>query len=165
MRKTSGISMMLLIFLSLCLIVFSLLSLSSAVADQKLSRKLSDRTTEYYQADSLARQALMNLDQYLSGILKEAEASSDPGKTFMQSLSSLENYSPEIDSVSAFSLSEDNLLSFQTEINEKQILLSTVQLHYPENDEDVCWEIVCWQVININDWTADTSMDLFRMET
>ena len=46
----SGTASILLIFIILCLVSFSLLSVSSANADMKLSRKLADRSTSYYGA-------------------------------------------------------------------------------------------------------------------
>ena len=70
MKRTSGISLMLLIFLSLCLIVFSLLSLSGATADETLSKKAADRTTEYYHASSSANALIADIDHQLAHYLK-----------------------------------------------------------------------------------------------
>lgn len=78
MRKTTGISLMLLIFLSLCLMIFSLLSLSGAAADEKLSRKAANRTTEYYAAVSTANKMLAEIDELLASCLKESEAADRP---------------------------------------------------------------------------------------
>ena len=70
MRKTSGVSLILLIFLSLCLIVFSLLSLSGAVADETLSSQAADRTTEYYAAVSSSNALLAQIDEQLAEYLR-----------------------------------------------------------------------------------------------
>ena len=40
MRRTSGLSLLILIFVSLCLITFSLLSVSESRADQALGEKI-----------------------------------------------------------------------------------------------------------------------------
>ena len=45
-----GTSSILLIFMTLCLICFATLSLANANADYRLSKKLADHTSAYYQA-------------------------------------------------------------------------------------------------------------------
>lgn len=77
MRRTSGISLMLLIFLSLSLIIFSLLSLSGAVADRTLSTQAADRTTEYYAAVTEANNLISQIDAELAKCLREAEAQTE----------------------------------------------------------------------------------------
>ena len=67
MRKTSGLSLLLLIFLSLCLVTFSLLSVSESSADRKLSEKAAQHTTDYYHALSEANEILAKIDDVLSG--------------------------------------------------------------------------------------------------
>lgn len=83
MRKTSGLSLLLLIFLSLCLITFSLLSVSEASADRNLSRKSADRTTEYYAAVTAANERLADIDALLAEYLRQAEAAENPSKTYL----------------------------------------------------------------------------------
>lgn len=83
MRKTSGLSLLLLIFLSLCLITFSLLSVSESSADRKLSTKAADRTIEYYVANTNANERLAEIDAQLASYLREAETSADPAGTYL----------------------------------------------------------------------------------
>lgn len=45
-----GISLLILIFMTLALLIFSVLSLENAVADRRLSQKAADHTTAYYAA-------------------------------------------------------------------------------------------------------------------
>lgn len=45
-----GISLLILIFMTLALLTFSVLSLENAVADRRLSQKAADHTTAYYDA-------------------------------------------------------------------------------------------------------------------
>ena len=49
-----GTSCILLIFLSLCLLTFAVLSLASARADLRLSKKIADRTVSYYEGEAAA---------------------------------------------------------------------------------------------------------------
>lgn len=56
-----GTSLLLLVLMALCLLVFSALSLSSAIRDYEYSKKLAMKTKAYYEADSKANQELKNL--------------------------------------------------------------------------------------------------------
>ena len=99
-----GISLLLLIFLTLCLITFSLLSLSGASADENLSRRAADRTLSYYEADSSANDILARTNEYLAKYLKEAEEDSDPEARYLELCADL----PSADSVYTL---EDSILS------------------------------------------------------
>lgn len=51
-----GTASLLAAFLTLCLVAFAMLSLSSAKTDYEFSKKLAQRTTSYYAERSLAEQ-------------------------------------------------------------------------------------------------------------
>lgn len=102
MRKTSGISLLLLIFLSLCLIIFSLLSLSESTADLNLNRKSADRTTEYYAAVTRANEILAQIDEQLLTFLRESADTEYPEETYLERCRELVSSDPEIQ----FSISE-----------------------------------------------------------
>ena len=53
-----GSSLLLVIFLVLCLVTFATLSLSSARSDESFSRRMADRKTEYYEAAGKAEDLL-----------------------------------------------------------------------------------------------------------
>lgn len=56
-----GASSILVIFIIVCLVTFSVLSLVSATADYRLSKKVADRNTAYYEATSRAQVKLRDL--------------------------------------------------------------------------------------------------------
>ena len=64
-----GASSILMIFTVLCLTVFSVLTFSTARADQRLTEKALDGTREYYAADRQAEETLARID----GILEKAK--------------------------------------------------------------------------------------------
>ncbi len=190
MRKTSGVSLMLLIFLSLCLIVFSLLSLSGAVADETLSSQAADRTTEYYAAVTSANALLAQIDEQLAAYLREADAENNSGnveKTDTENNSGdikktdTENNSDDVKKADTarqeaaylqlcsqisrdipdVSL-EDGALAFSVGIDDDQILRVRLDIAYPSSDDDPLYRIHTWKVVNTNDWNADNSMHLFR---
>ena len=60
-----GTSFMLLIFVILCMVTFSVLSLSSSMKDYELSKKSAKRTSEYYNACNMAEEKLEQIDEQI----------------------------------------------------------------------------------------------------
>lgn len=190
MRKTTGLSLLLLIFLSLCLITFSLLSFSGATADEKLSQKAADHTTEYYQMVSRANEILNFIDAQMKLFLADVTAT-DHGAS-ADNLESNQNsiFEPEqlwfeiceaihTDSVFADTLSTNftdlsfvfaekdgiPVLFFEVSTIETsdQVLQVTLEFSRPEKETDPLYHITCWQIVNTSDWTPDQSQNLMRM--
>ncbi len=161
MRKTSGLSLMLLIFLSLCLMTFSLLSLSGATADERLSRKSADRTTEYYAAETAANGLVANIDAQLAGYLREAVSASAPADTWISLCAGLPELMPEL----VWSEAPEPTLSFSVAVSDGQILAVTLAVPYPDEADDPLYDIVTWQVINTQEWTLGNLQDLYRTGT
>lgn len=157
MRKTSGLSLLLLIFLSLCLITFSLLSFSEASADYRLSTQSVRRTTAYYAAVTTANQQLAQLDEQLASFLKEAEFSQTPAETYSRLCSTISGLYPEViwDTPSS--------LSFSVSITETQVLDVCLSVPYPEAETDTLYQITEWRIVNTKDWNPDTSQNLLRL--
>ena len=68
---TTGTSTLLLIFVSLCLLTFAVLSFLSARADQNLSRKTAERTSAYYETCNQAEDRLGETDRMLEKLWQE----------------------------------------------------------------------------------------------
>lgn len=138
MRKTTGISLILLIFLSLCLLTFSLLSLSGALADERLSQKAADRTKEYYAAVSAA-------NEKLAEIVRTADS----------------------DFISSSSDTTDQCtLSFDVDVNETQqlhVVVVAADSDAASASLNPLYEVVEWKIVNTKEWNADQSQKLFRI--
>src|SRR5699024_12402475 len=63
---STGTPSIVLIFVLLCLLTFSVLSVVSARADLNLSTKSADRTTEYYEAENEANDILLTVRNSLA---------------------------------------------------------------------------------------------------
>lgn len=63
-----GTSSILFIFVVLCLVSFATLSLSSAVSDYKMSKKVADNTTAYYEACNIAEEELADMQESLQSL-------------------------------------------------------------------------------------------------
>lgn len=118
MRKTSGLSLLLLIFLSLCLVTFSLLSVSESSADRKLSEKAAQHTTDYYHALSEANEILAKIDDVLSGYVKDAASSDTPAKTYLEACASITDLLPDVSWKRTDP--DTGTISFQTTITDRQ---------------------------------------------
>jgi hypothetical protein len=181
MRKTTGISLMLLIFLSLFLMTFALLSLTDSTADLRLSNQAADRTTEYYAAETAANLTLAQIDLWLA----EAYQSADSVSNYAELSSSLADSHTASDSRtweemslvwsdsaknidSSTDLEDTGLvgtLSWEMAVNENQILSCTLGICYPSSDEDSFYQILSWETVNTREWKADTSQNLFRQNS
>ncbi|MCD7954548.1 MAG: hypothetical protein LUG93_02075 [Lachnospiraceae bacterium] len=188
MKRTAGISLMLLIFLSLCLITFSLLSLSGANADEKLSQNSADRTTEYYAAVTEANEILSEVDARLADAFLEAQGSEDPEQTYFEACAEItisgvdlewtmnENSADEnvIDSGSdssdeaaenenAESIEEISYtLSYNVEMSDDQHLHMELSVTWPTSGSDTLYRVISQQVVSTQDWSADTSQNLYQ---
>ena len=129
---TAGTSTLLLIFLSLCLLTFAVLSLLSARADRNLSRKTADRTTAYYEACNQAENRIGGIDGILEKIWKNTEGE--------------EMYFQE--------------LSFSVPLADTQVLAVSLTLRYPEAG-GTFYTVTTWKTVNTADWTPDTRQNVY----
>ena len=112
LKLHNGLSSILLILVILSLISFACLSMVSATADQKLTAKLCDRTTNYYAADSLAKEKLLTINETLAKCYADA--------------ASEEEY---FDTVGTGS-------KFYIPVSETQKLMIGLTYLYPDSDKD-----------------------------
>ena len=80
-----GFSSILMVFTMLCLVTFAALSLITANSDYRLSLKVAEKTTAYYEADTAARNYLQQLDLALADLY----ANCDDSQTFFEKAADL----------------------------------------------------------------------------
>lgn len=166
MRKTSGLSLLLLIFLSLCLVTFSLLSVSESSADLKLSQKSAQHTSEYYSAVSNANATLAAVDTVLLQSYASAESASDSDTDSMEAYFLACKETASIPGVSWEQTESDRgTVSFLETINENQSLFCELSVHFPIAPEDPFYSITAWKIVHTASWTADTSQNLYQFST
>ena len=118
-----GSSSMLLIFIGLCLVSFAALSIVSANADKRLSQKIADRTTAYYEACNDAEKSLAGIDQ----VLREQYNSSADREAYFQAVGHSKAYA--------------------IPISDTQTLYVEIEILYPESANDTFYELKTWKVI------------------
>ncbi len=145
-KKKSGFSIgassLLVIIVVLSLVCFAALSITSASADLRLSQKLADRTSSYYEACNEAQTTLKNLSVSLSSIYEECRNEDEYEQKIKESLT--------------------NSLTFSCPMNENQVLQVSVSPLYPQNASDDFLEITSWQIVNITSLELDESLPVFQ---
>lgn len=152
----AGLSTVLLVFVMLCLIVFAVLSLTTARADLQMSRKMADRTQRYYEAQSRAFEKVKSIDGIL---VKQYNEEKD-------------NFLEKVwDALQSENLtvirSEDQqsiVCSFQEAIDDTQQIEAELTIAAPQKDGDACYQITGWQVKQKNEWKADTGLPVMQRE-
>ena len=118
-----GSASILLIFVIICLVSFAVLSIVSANADNKLTQKVLDRTTAYYEACNNAEASLAAVDDTLCNV-----------------------YHSCADADSYFQM-VGHSKSYAIPISDLQTLQVTIEILYPTQDDDPFYHITSWQVI------------------
>ena len=145
---TTGTSTLLLIFVSLCLLTFAVLSFLSARADQNLSRKTAERTSAYYEACNQAEDRLGETDRMLEKLWQETANE----KAYFQAVrETFEDMDFD---------EESRMLSFSVPLTDTQVLTVTLKLRTPESGSTF-YTITGWKTINTAGWTADTRQNVY----
>lgn len=136
-----GASSVLVIMVILSLVCFAGLSFASAGADYRLSRKLADRTTAYYEACNKAQVSLLDLSDELSVVYEISESASDYEAKIKESFA--------------------DSLTFTYNMNENQALQVTVSPVYADPSSDLLYKITSWRIINLTTPELDESLPVF----
>lgn len=141
-KKSYGISIgtssILVIIVILCLVCFAGLSIVSANADYKLSQKLADRTTAYYQASTLANEQLVLINDSLYEIYMKCPDENSYFETIKESFS--------------------DSLTFSYPISDIQALYVSVEPLYPADRKNRFFSVTAYQVITTKELETDDSL-------
>lgn len=143
-----GSSLLLVIFLVLCLVTFATLSLSSARSDYSFSSRGASRRTEYYQASNIAEDVLAQVDAILYKAEERAVSAADSSRDWQKELDFTQIEGTEFTEIGLEILfdAEDSSLSFQVPVNERQAL--EVRLALTWESTDGYYQIEQWQLVN-----------------
>lgn len=148
---STGVTSMVLVFVMLCLITFSVLSLVSAQADLRLSRKSAERTTAYYEAENAASDVLIALDAILAENAGAPDAASYFAAVRAASGGTLDVEFPD-----------ESHVAWQVPLGADQCLQVQVELVYPVPADGARWRIVAWQAVGQYDWQQEQPLELIR---
>ncbi|WP_458407242.1 hypothetical protein [Anaerotignum sp.] len=129
-----GIISMTVILCVLCLTVFSVLTLSTALSERELSKKRAEAAEEYYRAEREAA-------KLANGLMTSTDAFAFAEKN----------------QIDVRSEEEKEIFSYILPIDEGQAI--SAELTYTET-----WNVTRWQVISTADWTLDESITVWDGE-
>lgn len=145
----TGTTSLILIFTVLALVVFALLSLSSANAQWKMAQKMAERATQYYEAENEAQRILhqvgTRLDELASGNGEEAF------------LAQAGQIAEEIAGLTW----EDGKICWETTVSEKQRIRAGVRPVYPVEEGEAAWRLERWKLEASQEWENGQEMELF----
>lgn len=150
-----GTASILVIFVILCLVTFAMLSLVSSNVDYQYSKKISDRTQDYYHASNLAEEKLNQIDEKLAHI--------DPinSDTYFQSakteLDQLEFVQAQWDENTA-----SMTAAYEVTMNDTTKLEIKLAITYPQNEGDGFYRILSWEEVSTKEWTTDNQINFMQ---
>lgn len=133
-----GSSSILMIFVLLCLVSFATLAIVSAYSDHKLSMKVIDRTTAYYEACNQAEAELDTIDHSLQDLYNSSQTKEE----YLQSAG--------------------KKISYIVPINDLQSLSIELSVLYPEREGASFYQIETWQVITTGTLEYDDTLSVIQ---
>ncbi len=133
-----GISLILVIFIILCLITFGTLSFMLANNDNNLSISAAENIIEFYDADMVAQESLQGIDAllrelYIDGISEETYVNSVKEALLAMELEATVDV-------------ETGEITFQTTVSDKEVLVSVLEITYPADGG--YYRIISWGLEN-----------------
>lgn len=139
-----GFTTVLIVFVMICIVTFSALAYLTAASDYRLSKKVADRTTAYYQAEEKAYLVLGEIDSILTGVYGHRMKKETYLKKADQALT---EYAKAHDA-SLFLQKKDALtVSCHIEVSAQEELVVTLKVCYPPEAEGTCFEVTGWQTV------------------
>lgn len=163
-----GSSSLLMIFLVLSLVTFSVLVLSSAKSDYTLSEQLASHKREYYEASSKAEDVLLQIDQILEEQAQKNEKNRAEyvnqvkkaldGCEFEEICLSVEQEDLSVEQEEKETL----VVVYDVPMSEQQKLHVALEItDYTESE--TYYQIQMWKVVSTDQWEGDQSIELLPM--
>lgn len=152
-----GLISLMMIFIVLCMVIFAVLSLSSAIAADRTGQKNADHTTEYYDASNKAEEILADMDDIFSDSYQKANNTEDYYRSILERLP---------DTVNAIQTDGQIEASYQTDVNDSQALFVRIAAlpfqEIQEKENYSFYKILTWQVIQKDSWEGDNTIQLIQ---
>ncbi len=148
-----GFSTILLGFSMMCIITFSALALLTANSDYKLSQKVAEKNTTYYEVEKEAYITLSEIDHHLRDIYADCN---DADAYFQMALNMLATRGDGKTNIKG----QDYLYHYSKKLSESQTLEITIQILYPTKKNDGFYKITQWQTITDTNIETDNTLHL-----
>ncbi len=141
-----GLSLILVIFIVLCLVIFATLSLVTANQEEKHASKVADNVSVYYQADSLANEKLEEISTAITDL--------DSNTSSAGVVSTLES----IDEITI----DYPIISYAIPISDDKELSVVCEVQSNESNKLVC-KITTWEERLINNFSGNDTLPLLNL--
>lgn len=148
-----GITSLVLIFVMLCLLTFSVLSLVTARADLRLSQKNAERTSAYYDAENRANDVLLSVISCIEEYKDSPDAS-----VFYQKLRE------RLDGQNGILFTGADSLEYEVLLDKEQLLSVSLEISYETYDDGSHYRILAWNTVSTHEWESDGSLPLLDKE-
>lgn len=156
-----GISLLILIFITLSLLTFSVLSLENAVADRRLSEKAAEHTSDYYAAVGRVQERLA---EYMETARENGSAAGEQ-VTFEEEVSAGQRLV-----VTIRLTGEEDTDGAPDGENETEPAApdgeNETESAAPDEDDDAAaapgYEVTQWQLQSDEEWEPDRSLDVYQ---
>lgn len=139
-----GIISFIIVFIILCLVTFSVLSLVSAQSNLNMTNRSIEHNQEYYQLSSQAEEKLKDIDDCLYQLYQQSSK-----ENYFQQLDSLKTNIPDLH------ISE-HFIDF-TILGENQKLYIQLEVLYPGNQ---LYQMKSWEIQSIEEWNPDEKLEI-----
>ena len=148
-----GITSLVLIFVMLCLLTFSVLSLVTARADLRLSQKNAERTSAYYDAENRANDVLLSVISCIEEYKDSPDAS-----VFYQKLRE------RLDGQNGILFTGADSLEYEVLLDKEQLLSVSLEISYETYDDGSHYRILAWNTVSTHEWESGGSLPLLDKE-
>mgnify|MGYP004502478115 FL=1 len=172
-----GISLIILIFMNICLAAFAVLSLENAVSDYSLSKKTATHTTQYYEAVNKVQEQLAKKNQELrekaeaekkaesktteaKSSQKKAETKTAETKSTEKKIKAKTVKNMQKQSQKDIKKVAKSQIKLTESVSKSQQLIIILQLD--ETGDYPQYYIQKWKLCSSDDWQADDSLDVYQ---
>jgi hypothetical protein len=157
-----GFSTILITFVMLCIVTFCALALLTANSDYKLSRKVAEKTSAYYEAEESAYGTLEALDTELAGVYRETFSKDD---YMANARTVLAQYAADHTDDNMITTDDDELaVAWEIPYSDTQTLSVALTVSYPPENGGTCYTLTAWKTVSNVPESDTQTLDLIGKE-
>ena len=157
-----GFSSIVMVFIMICLVTFATLSVLTAHSDYRLSQKMAQKTTAYYEADATARDMAAFIDKELFHIYSDSSTASDYYQLVLDADFS-DGAPASVTNITATVTNDIVTISYKVPVSEVQTLNVSLKINYPKDGSECFSTIAQWQTVTVNE--PDESDEFLNLYT
>lgn len=143
-----GFSSVILVLITIFFFTFAVLTLSVSQADYTLSTQYAQENSAYYQADAIAKEMCIYIEEQAAAIY-QSNVSTD---IFYKEIAKLEFSYPiseKIQNILIEYVENYVIISYIVPISENQHLSVALKVNYPQSENECFLTIIGWQTVSV----------------